>query len=314
MVLFALYQAAIIYGVVIGVLALGFHLTHKTTGYMNLGYTVNLGVGMGIGFITTQLLNLTPILGAPSAFLFCGLFNAAVYLLFYRRMESIGYSEALVSLFGLVSLFLAEQVLMVTEYWMRVNLVSNRWCGPFYEWGFYIPHFHYFTPNIGVFRGGTIEITLTFIIILVASWWYYNHENSITLRAVSENAQLAEICGVDSIKTKAVTWFIAGGLGGIAGVILPFMTKGEMGRDVWLVFTPVVATAILVEKREIWVAGLVGLLVGFFHIYLLNVGQSLIGVWVGEYWNVIDVIFLVVVLMIKDRKIRLPTWVNPRRL
>ena len=54
MVLYVLYQSALIYGVVVGLLTLGFRLTHETSGYMNIGHSVNLGIGMGFGFVVIQ--------------------------------------------------------------------------------------------------------------------------------------------------------------------------------------------------------------------------------------------------------------------
>ena len=87
MVYYAVYQIALVYGAVVGLLALGFRLTHEVSRYMNLGHTVNLGVGMMLGFIVIQQTNIAPILGAPFAFLLTGGFNAVIYLLFYRRMK-----------------------------------------------------------------------------------------------------------------------------------------------------------------------------------------------------------------------------------
>jgi hypothetical protein len=90
---FWLYQSALMYGAVIGLLAIGFQLTHEVSGYMNLGHVVNLGVGMMFGFMVIQQTNIPPLLGVPFSFILTGGFNALVYLLFYRRMESKRYPE-----------------------------------------------------------------------------------------------------------------------------------------------------------------------------------------------------------------------------
>ena len=72
MVYYAVYQTALMYGAVVGLLALGFRLTHEISGYMNLGHTVNLGVGMMLGFIVIQQTNIAPVLGAPFSFILTG--------------------------------------------------------------------------------------------------------------------------------------------------------------------------------------------------------------------------------------------------
>jgi branched-subunit amino acid ABC-type transport system permease component len=276
---------------------------------MNLGHTVNLGVGMMLGFIVIQQTNITPILGAPVSFLLTGGFNAAIYLLFYRRMESKKYSEALISLFGLVSVFLGRAILTVATYWVTFWFGSEYWCGTASEPRFILNHLHYRVPKMGVFTGGFIEVMLLFASIVTVSYWFYRDNSSFMFRAAAEDLNLLEVCGVNSRNVKTLAWFIAGGLGGVAGVMSPFSVKGEFGRDVELLFVPVVLAAIVVEKRELWIAGVAGFFVGFTQITLINFGQKFIGVWIGEYWNLLNVIFLVIVLILKDRRLKLPSWV-----
>jgi len=281
------------YGAVVGLLALGFRLTHEVSGYMNLGHTVNLGVGMMLGFIVIS-------------FILTGGFNAAIYLLFYRRMESKKYSEALIGLFGLVSVFLGRAILTVATYWVTFWFGSEYWCGSASEPSFSLNHLHYRGPDRGVFRFGFFEVMLLFALVVAVSYWFYRGNVSLKFRAAAEDSNLLEVCGVNSWNVKILTWFIAGGLGGVAGVMSPYSIKGEFGRDVELFFASVVLAAIVAENREPWIAGVAGLFVGFTHLVLINFGQRLIGVWVGEYWNLINVIFLVIVLILKDRKLKIP--------
>ena len=310
MVYYGIYQTSLMYGAVVGLLALGFRLTHEVSGYMNLGHTVNLGVGMMLGFIVIQQTNITPILGAPFSFILTGGFNAVIYLLFYRRMETKKYSEALIALFGLVSVFLGRAILTVATYWVTFWFGSEYWCGPVSEPSFSLNHLHYRGSTIGVFRFGFLEVMLLFASIVTFSYWFYRDNASLKFRAVAEDSNLLEVCGVNSWNVKLLAWFFAGGLGGVAGVMSPFSLCGEFGRDVELLFVPVVLAAIVVENRELWIAGVAGLFVGFTQIVLINFGQRLIGVWVGEYWNLINVIFLVIVLILKDRRLKLPNWVS----
>ena len=309
MVYYAVYQTALMYGAVVGLLALGFRLTHEISGYMNLGHTVNLGVGMMLGFIVIQQTNIAPILGVPFSFILTGGFNAAIYLLFYRKMESKKYSEALIALFGLVSVFLGRAILTVATFLVTFWFGSEYWCGPVSEPSFSLNHLHYRGPETGVFGGGFLEVMLLFASIITVSYWFYRDNSSFMFRAAAEDLNLLEICGVNSSNVKILAWFIAGGLGGVAGVMSPYAIKGEFGRDVELLFVPVVLAAIVVENREPWMAGVAGLFVGFTQIALNNFGRMLLGVWVGEYWNLINVIFLVIVLILKDRRLKLPSWV-----
>ena len=58
-------------------------------------------------------------------FLITGIFNAVVYRIFYHRMEKRGYNEALISLFGLVFMFLGVNVLTIATYLVCLNFPSD---------------------------------------------------------------------------------------------------------------------------------------------------------------------------------------------
>ena len=209
MVISALLQVASIYGATIGLLAIGFRLTQTTTGYMNLGHTVNLGAGMMMGFIVIQQLQITPILGAPFAFILTGILNAAVYRLFFQRMKNRGYSEALIALFGVVFMFLGRNVLTVATYLVCDRFESDYWCGP--TQGLMLNHLHY--------RGQRLEAFTLFIVVFIAFYLYRNTIHGKIQRALSENPSLVEICGINTLKERCIAWFIAGGLAGVAGII-----------------------------------------------------------------------------------------------
>ena len=310
MAFYVLNQAAVMYGATIGLLAIGFRLTHEASGYMNLGHNVNLGVGMMLGFIVIQQTGITPLLGAPFAFILTGGFNVVIYLLFYRRMETRKYSEALIALFGLVSVFLAKPILIVATYWLNLGFESEHWCrpGPISEYSFFLNHLHYRAPEIWGFKGGFLEVMLLFAAIVIASRWIYRKNMSLRIRAAAEDTSLLEICGINSKNVRALAWFIVGGLAGVAGIVSPYAIKGEFGRDVEILFVPVVLAGIVAENREPWIAGVAGLVVGFSQMVMVNEGQRVIGVFVGDYWNILDVVFLATILYMKDRRIRLPSW------
>ncbi|MFH1179651.1 MAG: branched-chain amino acid ABC transporter permease [Candidatus Bathyarchaeota archaeon] len=304
MVLSAFQLAAIIFGSVVGLLAMGFRLTHETSGYMNLGHTVNLGVGMMLGFIVIQCLGIPPIMGAPFAFIITGAFNAIIYLVFFRRMETRNYSETLIALFGLVLMYLSWGVLTIATYLVCYWFPSEYWCAG--AQGLILNHLHYYgAPRY--------EAIGAFLVIMLAAYFFNRTDTSLRFKALAENSNLLEICGINSERVRALAWFISGGLAGVAGVIIPYVFKGEFARDVQLLFVPMVVASILGEKREPWIAGLVGMFIGFDHLILLTWGQQYIGIWVGEYWSAVPQIFLVIVLSMKDRKLQIPNWVNPRR-
>jgi branched-chain amino acid transport system permease protein len=172
--------------------------------------------------------------------------------------------------------------------------------------GLFLNHIHYRSPRY--------EAIGAFLVILASAYYFSRTASGLKLKALAENPSLLEICGINSERLRLFAWFIAGGLAGVAGIISPYMYKGEFGRDVELLFVPMVVASILAEKREPWVAGLTGLVVGFSDINIVTMGQSVLGVWFGEYRNIVEAFFLVVLLFVKERRISLPNWLSPRRL
>jgi branched-chain amino acid transport system permease protein len=273
MVLRVFFYPGLILGATIGLLTMGFRLTHQTSGYMNLGHTVNIGAGMMLGFIVIQQLGLKPIIGAPFAFLLTGAFNVVVYRVFFRRMERLDYSETLISLFGLVFMFLGVAVLTISTYLVCYRFPSEYWCGP--SGVLLLNHLHYRYP--------LYEPIGLFLLIVAGGYWFSKTSTGNKFRAIAENPSLLEICGINSVNVKTLAWFIAGGLAGVAGIISPYLYSGEFARDVELYYLPVFISAILSEKREPWISGLFGLLVGYIQLIVILNGQENVGVFFGEY-------------------------------
>ena len=131
----------------------------------------------------------------------------------------------------------------------------------------------------------------------------FNKTNlGIKLRAVAENPHLAEICGVNSMNIKTLAWFIAGGLAGVAGIVSPYLYSGEFARDIELYYIPVFISGVLSEKKEPWVAGLIGLLVGYIQLIGVLNGQAGLGNWFADFREPITAIVLAIILYMKDRK------------
>ena len=297
MILSSFQLSGIIYGAVIGLLTIGFRLTHQTSGYMNLGHTVNIGVGMMLGFIVIQQLRIAPIMGTPFAFILTGAFNAGTYFVFFSRMKIRGYSEALIGLFGLTLMFLGGAVLTVSTYLVCNNFPSEYWCGV--AQGLILNHIHYRAPRY--------EAIGVFLVIITAAVYFYNRTSlGLKFKALAENPSLLEICGINSERARSLSWFISGGLAGVAGIILPYVYSGHFAL-VEGYFGLVVVAAVLSEKKSPWVWGLSGLLVGYSQHVLITWGASVLGIWFAEYRNILTAFTLAIVVYLKDRRI---SWLS----
>jgi branched-subunit amino acid ABC-type transport system permease component len=100
--------------------------------------------------------------------------------------------------------------------------------------------------------------------------------------------------GVNPEKIRNISWFIAGGLGGVAGAVLPYVFKGYPGRYSEMLTVIVFASAAFAGMNSPKFGFLAGLVVGFLDIILLTLAQGSIGVWFGEFRQLFPLIILVV--------------------
>ncbi len=288
-----IYDAGLLFSVVIALLTTGFILTNTISGFPNLGHTLNLGVGMIIAFAFSQMINTSPVVAIPASLILTGVYSLATYHLIFKRIKK----PELASLAGL-GLFLAgSNILVISLSYLRTVIDTTWWCGqtaiPNRFYGRDL-HFHY--PKNEYF--GVSECTLVSLFLILSSltiYWIIKRKGIWSYYlAYTENPELTQIMGVNPNKIRNLSWFIAGGLGGVAGAIFPYVYKGYPGKISELLMVVVFASAAFAGMKSPKFGFLAGLVVGFLDIILVTLGQGTIGVWVGEYRNVFSLIVLVV--------------------
>jgi len=124
----------------------------------------------------------------------------------------------------------------------------------------------------------------------------------IAMRATVENPDLAETLGIDVNKTRAVAWFLAGGLAGLAGGLLPFrlLTSPALGS---FILIRIFAASVLGGLNSLAGAVLGGYIVGFSEIlgiYLLSQPPIYLST---AYRPAIPFIMLIVTLLVAPQGI-----------
>lgn len=135
--------------------------------------------------------------------------------------------------------------------------------------------------EIPISRGlqiGSILVTPVQIIILIASLivmilvWFLNSMTKLgkSIRAVADNSELAEMCGINSNMTISATFGIGSGLAAVAGILI--------GMDVAL--QPTMGFVIMVKSYAAVVLGGLGNVVGaVIGSFIIGIAEN-IGVWV----------------------------------
>ena len=283
-----IYDAALLNGVVIALLTSGFTLTHTTSGFPNLGHTLNLGVGMLTAFIFSQATGLPVFTAMPLVILVTGVYSLATYRVIFKRIEK----PELATLAGLGLLYAGVNLLVIAIHYLRNRVETSWWCGPA-SMNIEGLHFHY--PR-NTYLGITecTWISLIIMAIAVVGFQFIKNQGTYNLfTAFSENKELLMIQGVNTEKIVQAAWFIAGCLGGLAGAMIPYLFKGYPGKYSQYLFTEVAASAAFAGMRSPKLGFLAGLVVGFLEIILVTLGQTIIGVWVGEYLEIFPMIVMV---------------------
>ena len=304
--LVSIYDAGFLFSVVIALLATGFILTNTISGFPNLGHTLNLGVGMITAFIFLQITN-TPLVAAiPVCLILSGTYSLTTYLLIFKRIQK----PELASLAGLGLLFAGSNILVISLSYLRTVIDTTWWCGPA-SIEIEMLHFHY--PKNDYFGVSECTIVSLFLILLsLTIYWIIKRKGIWSYYlAYTENPELTQIMGVNPEKIRNISWFIAGGLGGVAGAVLPYVYKGYPGRYSELLIVVVFASAAFAGMRSPKFGFFAGLVVGFLDIILVTLAQGVIGVWVGEFRDLFSVIVLVVSFYIMSRNTRELTRKRP---
>jgi branched-subunit amino acid ABC-type transport system permease component len=287
-----IYDAGLLFSVVVALLTTGFILTNTISGFPNLGHTLNLGVGMIITFSLCQRFNITPINAIPASLFFAGLYNLATYLIIFKRVKK----PELASLAGLGLLLAGSNILVILLHILRMKIDTSWWCGPssirtdFFESGL---HFHY-PKNEYYGIPESTYVSLFIILLSMIFYWVIKKKFWIYYLSYTENPELMQIMGFNVEIIELFSWFIAGGFGGVAGSLFPYVFKGYPGSASEVLSVVVFASAAFAGMKSPKFGFLGGLIVGFLDIVLISLCQKVIGIWVGEYRILFSIVILIV--------------------
>lgn len=199
-------------GSIYALFALGFTLVFGIQKILNIAHA---GVFMAGAFIAYYCV----IIGLPfwfamiMAMIACGLVSIIVDFVAFRPLRKKGIPQINAEFAGLVSSLGVDLILINIA-----QVVSNT----------RVLSFPFGTFPIQFFRGYGMRISLLQIVILVLvitlvlALIYYLYKTSFgrQIRAVTSNERAAALLGVDAQSVYMQTFFIAGALAGIAGVLI----------------------------------------------------------------------------------------------
>ncbi len=277
-----LIMAALVYASSLIMLALSFSLTYTYTRAPN--YTIGsiMTIGAYIGFTNTKLLGYPVYIGLPIAFITCSALSSTIYILIIQPLIRRKRGTVLITLstmsIGLVLTALTE----VYAHWIRDELKL---------WGFSFLLKEY-DFHVGSLPGVFLVSSLMVFSLAVSTRIMRKTSVGVSYRALYENEVLFQVQGLNPEHFWILYWGIAGGFAGLSGALMSLWFKSTPAMGPWMM-TTIIASSLVGGLDNLRGAFIGGLLVGFTDIAFTTWGQSIIGVWIGEYRPFLSMIFLV---------------------
>jgi len=250
---------AIIFGNLLVLLSIGLTLTYITLKIPNFAHGDFATIGIYVAYYFLVFYKISPYLTLPIAFLVSGTIALLSYLLVFRPLNNRG-----ISIVGLMVASIAIEVALRSTLHIYADSLTNVYKVIsrgfiFRDFGIRISRTIYIPGLLIVSTALTFTLIITLYILLTKTKF------GIAMRAAIENPDLAEVLGVDVNKVYAVSWFLAGGLAGLAGALVPFRMPAnpEIG---WMLLLRVFSSSILGGLSSIYGAMLGGYIVGFAEV------------------------------------------------
>lgn len=289
MLLNALWMAAIIYACELTILSIGFTLTYLTAKIPNFAHGTYAGIGIFTVWICDRIYNISPYYGFPFAFLFCGLFSVAMYVLIINVLSNLGAGAIVMTIATLAIQIFLQASLWAFSYWLRS--ITGR-----YTTGFLLKRTDFVlfdTP--GIFY---VSLGCSLIAIITLHWMLTRTRIGIAMRATSEDTELSAVLGINVNRIQIFAWFLTGGLAGLAGAMVP-MWFASSAATAGGMQTSIMAGSLLGGFTNMYGAIIGGFSIGLLEILLTFQLQQIIGTWVGEYRPLIPMLVLVLVLIVE---------------
>jgi len=289
---------AIAYADSLALMAAGITLIYMCTKTFNFAHASFVTWGFYTTFTLTSLYGGSPYYYLPIAFFFVGLLGIAVYVLVIGPLMRRGASPITLMMSTLgVDLILLSFIQMFADYLTRVfKLYARKIVLEVYDFDvFGLP--------------GITFISLLIVILLISTLHIFLVKTKFgtAMRATIENPSLASVLGVNPNIIYLTSWFLGGGLAGLAGAIASLAITGDPTVGSRIVVS-MFASSIVGGLYSVYGSILGGLLIGLTEYLGIMALTLQLGGWVAVYRPVIPLIALAITLLIYPKGLGGINW------
>ncbi|MGH2496312.1 MAG: branched-chain amino acid ABC transporter permease [Ktedonobacteraceae bacterium] len=268
---------------ILAIAAVGLSLQFGITNYINFAYGDLLTFGVYTAFVVNQRLGLNIWIGLVVAVILTAILAWLINLFILRPFTDRGTSPIIMLVVTLgVSLILQNVILAIfseqfQNYTMSTGNPLN--IGPFL-----------FTP----LQLGIIGLAIVTMLAVHALLRYTRLGKA--MRAVSDSPELARISGINTRMIVNAVWLLAGGLGGLSGVVLAFNVAS---------FTPTVGFGFLFIIFAAVILGGIGSPYGAIAgALVVGIATEMSAAFISsEYKSAIALVILIIALLIRPQGI-----------
>ena len=278
---------AIIFASLLSMLSTGLTLTYMTTKVPNFAHGDFAGLTTYISLMVVEVLGLNPYIGIIPGFLAGGLTALILYLFVLKPLLDRGATYVILMIATIAfDMILFSAINILADYLSNVyKLVTKLFILRSYDFELF--------GQPGVFL---IAPLMAFLMVALLYLFLNKTKFGIAMKAAIENPSLASVVGINVNLTYAVSWFISGGLAGIAGALIPLwlMCNPDIGMRL---IVSVFAASIVGGLTNIYGAFVGGLLIGLAEVLGTRYLSSIIGSWIIPYRPVIPLAIMSLTLL-----------------
>lgn len=250
------------YGSVYALLAIGLVLAYKTSGVFNIAFGVQ-AYASGAVFYTMHSQNDVGIIPSfiVAVLIVAPLIGILLDRILFRWLRTAPSLSRLVTALGLLVAIpgIVELKFVPTSATNAKGIVPNG--DTVYSWG---------PANLTRDQLSIVAVT-AFVAIAVTLLFRYTRLG-LQMRAVVESTRMAELAGVNSDRISMSSWILSSTVAGLAGVLLPTVTGGQV---VSIYYSGLVTAAIVAAV----VAGLTSVPVALF----AGIGLGILQEWLNRF-------------------------------
>lgn len=278
---------ATIFSCLLALLSTGLTLTYMTTKVPNFAHGNFAAITSYVTLTMVKVLNVNPYLSTILGFLLGGFLSLILYLIVLRPLLDRGASYIVLMIATIAyDMILYSLINILADYLNRTYKILTR-LYILRAYDFRVLH----EPCIFIVAPVMVISTVVLLYLL-----FTRTKFGIAMRAAIENPSLAGVVGINVNFTYAVSWFIAGGLAGVSGALLPLWLMCDPSIGARLIVS-IFAASIVGGLTNIYGAFLGGILIGMAEVLGTGYLSLTVGTWIAPYRPVIPLTIMAITLL-----------------